>query len=397
MNPRVLMLNHSATMGGAEYGLLDVAIHLRDNALVVLLEDGPFRETLEGAGVAVRVVNAGAIHGVRRDSALPGAAALLGLWHAARDVADIARDFDVIHANSQKALMVGGVAALRSQVPMMWHLHDIIDPPWFSRANILADVLVANRCADRVVAVSKATAAAIVRHGLHPSRVRVVYNGIDPATVVLDPDRSASVRAEFGLADVPVVGCFSRLAGWKGQDVLVEAIAGLPGVHLLLVGGPLFNEHAYERELQQLVSRLGVADRVHFAGHRRDVPLLMQSVDLVVHPSTAPEPFARTLVESMLAGKAPIASACGGVPELIESGKTGHLFRPGDVAELRATLERLLASPGEVETVARAAREHALQHFSLSDYVHGIADHLRATASLHRRPDGQALTAEPST
>lgn len=368
-------------MGGAEFGLLDIAVHLRENALVVLLEDGPFRERLEENGVAVRIVDAGAMHRVRRESVMPSGAAMSSLWRAARDVARIARDFDVIHANSQKALIVGSLATMRSRVPLVWHLHDIIDPPWFSRTNIVADVLLANRFADRVLAVSKATAEAIVRHGVTPSHVHVVYNGIDASKVVTDAERSAVLRASLGLSQVPVVGCFSRIAEWKGQHVLVEAAAAMPGVHLLLVGGALFGEHAYEQRLRALVAERGMADRVHFTGQRSDVYALMQTVDLVVHPSTAPEPFARTLIESMLAGRAPIASACGGVPELIESGRTGFLFPPGDAGALREILERLLRSPDERKRVAHAARQHAAKDFSMQAFVTGIDEHLRAVAA----------------
>lgn len=386
MAPQVLFLNHSATMGGAEFCLLDIATHVRDHALVVLLEDGPFRERLEHAGVSVRVVDAGAIHQVRRDSAFPGAAAISSLWRAGRAVASIARDFDVIHANSQKALMVGSLVAMRTRVPLVWHLHDIIDLPWFSRANIFADVQLANRCANRVLTVSQATADAIIRHGAKRSRVHVVYNGIDVSKFALDKASSLIARAQLGLADVPVVGCFSRLAAWKGQHVLIEAIATLPDVHLLLVGGALFGEHAYERHLRELVVSRGLEHRVHFTGQRDDISTLMQAVDLVVHPSTAPEPFARTLIESMLAGKAPIASACGGVPELIESGRTGFLFPPGDVSALRDTLARLLESPDVLERAALSARAHATEHFAMPAFVNAVSDQLHAAAESRGRP-----------
>jgi glycosyltransferase involved in cell wall biosynthesis len=184
----------------------------------------------------------------------------------------------------------------------------------------------------------------------------------------------------MGLADVPVVGCFSRIAEWKGQHVLVEAVSDLPGVHLLLVGGALFGEHAYERSLRDLVASLGMAHRVHFLGQRGDVTALMQCVDFIVHPSTAPEPFARTLIEAMLTGRAPIASASGGVPELINSGANGYLFPPSDAKALRGILRRLLVSPDEVQRTGAAARQHALRHFSQSAFVTAITGHLEGAA-----------------
>lgn len=388
MTMRALLLNHSATMGGAEFCLMDVATSLRDSASVLLLEDGVFRRRLEAAGVDVRVVDGGAIHQVRRDSVAPSAAALAGLWRVTREVAEIAADFDVVHANSQKALIVGSLAMVRARKPLVWHLHDIIDPPRFSRLNIKADVVLANRCVERVLAVSRATADAFVRQGGDPAKVHVVYNGIDPAAIDAFAPSSEQLRREIGLDGVPVIGCFSRLAEWKGQHVLIEAVGGLPGVHLLLVGGALFGEQAHEQSLRDLVKARGLMSRVHFLGQRDDVSALMQCVDLIVHPSTAPEPFARTLIESMLAGRPPIASACGGVPELIESGRTGYLFPPGDVAALRAILQRLLASPDEVARVAVAAREHARRHFSLPAFVDAVTAHLHDAAT--SRTSGRA-------
>jgi glycosyltransferase involved in cell wall biosynthesis len=392
MTVRTLFLNHSATMGGAEFGLLDIVRSVRDSSLVVLLEDGPFRKRLEEAGVAVRIIEADAIHRVRRGSRAPSVATLAALWRAAREVGEMAADFDVIGANSQKALVVGSIAARRTRTPLLWHLHDIIEPPYFSRLNIKADVVLANQCTDRVIAVSQATADAFVRQGGDPAKVHVVYNGIDaPPDDPLAPNATER-RAALGLADVPVVGCFSRIAEWKGQHVLVEAVAPLEGVHVLLVGGALFGEHAYESTLRDLVSSLGMTDRVHFLGQRDDVPALMQCVDFIVHPSTAPEPFARTLIEAMLTGRAPIASACGGVPELIHSGVNGYLFPPSDAVALREILRRVLVSPSEVQRTAEAARQHAQTHFSRSAFVSAMTAHLEAAAMSRRtmRPSHRA-------
>ncbi len=393
MTARVLFLNHAANMGGAEFGMFDVAKSLRANAVAVLLEDGPYRELLESSGVAVRVVDAGAIHNVRRESRIPNAAALRSTWKAARTVATIAKDFDVIDANSQKAFIVGSIASRLSGTPLLWHLHDIVDPPAFSRLNILADRLLTNFVADRVVCVSKATADALIRQGGDPDRVHVVYNGVDAVRFDALAAAPSNVRESLGLMDVPVVGCFSRLAKWKGQHVLVEAASAIPNLHVLLVGGSLFGEQAYEAQLRALVESRGMRGRVHFLGQRSDVAALMQCVDMIVHPSTEPEPFARTLIESMLSGRAPIASACGGVPELIESGRNGFLFPPSDVAELRAILQRLLASPHQLARMASAARAHARDHFGVQAYVDGMTKHLNAAAASRPRarvPAGRA-------
>ena len=134
-----------------------------------------------------------------------------------------------------------------------------------------------------------------------------------------------------------------------------------------------------------------MAKRVHFLGQRDDVAALMRAVDFVVHPSTSPEPFARTLIEAMLAGHAPIASECGGVPELIESERTGYLFPPGDVRALRSLLERLTAAPDTMSQVGRGAREHARRHFGKSAFVSAVTAHLQAAVAPHEGERVHAL------
>ncbi len=396
MNPRVLFLNHSASMGGAEFILVDIASSMKDSALVVLFEDGPLRQRLADAGVPVMVIDAGAMHSVRRGSAIPSMAAITSVWKTAAKVAKLAKSFDVLHANSQKALVVGSIAAKRANKPLLWHLHDIVEPPWFSRMNVAVDVFLANHFVKNVITVSQATADSFIQNGGRPDIVHVVYNGIDVSKFDITDAEALAARTALGLANVPVIGCFSRLAEWKGQHVLVEALARIPDAHALIVGGALFGEHPYERHLHELVHVRGLEGRVHFLGNRDDVPLLMRSVDLVVHPSTGPEPFARTLIESMLAHKAPIASACGGVPELIQHAQTGFLFNPGDAEGLARLLTRLLADQKLLHRIEDAAHDHAVRDFALPKFLRSITEHVRGVAGYAAVPTGFAIPQEAS-
>ena len=189
----------------------------------------------------------------------------------------------------------------------------------------------ANRTVVRVIANSRATAAAFVESGGKSKLVRVVYNGIDPAPFELTtPAELEALEKELGLAEASIVGVFSRLAPWKGQHVLLDALPHLPAVHALLVGDALFGERTYAESLRVRARSLGVADRVHFLGFRKDVPRLMRLSDVVVHTSTAPEPFGRMIVEGMMADKPVVASRAGGATEIIEDKVNGYLVPPGN-------------------------------------------------------------------
>lgn len=378
MRSRVLFIDHVGTLGGGELSLIDVARAYRDTSTVVLLTDGPFRERLAREGIRVEVIDGGdALRAVRRESDWPGVKAV---WRAAAlgwRIAAIARQHDCLHANSQKAFVVACLAGVLARRPVIWDLNDLLIPAHFSRMNIRIDVTLANYVARRVIANSQASATAFVAQGGRRDKVRVVYNGIasDPFDAVTDADVEA-VRRELGVDGRPVVGVFSRLGEWKGQDVALEAMCHLPDVRLLLVGDALFGEERYRDALRAQVTRLGLTDRVRFLGFRSDVPRLMRLVQAVLHTSKAPEPFGRVIVEGMLAERPVIATRAGGVEEILQDGVTGILVSPGDPAELAGAVRHLLADPNRAEQIARAARRTAEARFSVEAMVCGMTEYM---------------------
>lgn len=368
MKPTVLFLDHAAVLGGAELSLLDIAARLRDRAAVVLLEDGPFRMRLEAAGVDVHVVQApAAVMGVTREGGGLGALrSLPGVLQLCLHVAKIARRYDVLYANSQKSFVVASLVGLVTRRPVIWHLRDIMSADHFSASNRRLVAGLARWCSRRVVANSEATAEALRAIGGPADRITVVHNSIDPAPFGEVPGGDAAVvRDELGLKPGPVVGVFSRLAPWKGQHVMLEALAALPGVQALFIGQALFQDEVhYAHDLRAQAEALGVADRVCFAGFRDDVPRLMRLVDVVAHTSVAPEPFGRVVVEGMLAGTPVVAADAGGVREIVVDGRDGLLVAPGDAAALAAALGRVLDDPAYAASLAEAGRARARAVFA---------------------------------
>jgi glycosyltransferase involved in cell wall biosynthesis len=258
---------------------------------------------------------------------------------------------------------------------VIWHLRDILDRDHFSAANVRAVITAANWRAVRVVANSRATAEAFVAAGGRTSLVTVVHNGIDPAPFdALGPHSCREVRAELGIPpDAFVVGIFSRLHPWKGQTVLLDAVARMPGVHALVVGGALFSGEApYESELRVRAELPSFAGRVHMLGARDDVPRLLAACDVVVHASVLAEPFGRVLVEAMLAGRPVVATDAGGVPEVVTDGETGVLVPPGDARALGDALDALRRDTGRATTLARRGAARARERFSRDAMLAGV-------------------------
>jgi glycosyltransferase involved in cell wall biosynthesis len=372
----VLFVDHTGVMGGAQHSLLDIAEANRERGAVALLEDGPFAAALEQRGVRVLRLDGGAaLHAVKKSSVLPGAGALVAVARMARALARAAKPYELLYANSPKSFLVAALAGRLARRPVVWHLRDILGEGHFSAANVRAVVAVANWCAGRVVANSQATANAFVAAGGKASLVTVVHNGIDAAPFdALPSDTRATVRAELGIpGDAFLVGCFSRLHPWKGQAVLLDALARMPSVHALLVGGALFSGEApYEAALRARAAEPALAGRVHVLGARDDVPRLLAACDVVVHPSVLAEPFGRVLVEAMLARRPVVATRAGGVPEVVTDGETGLLVPPGDADALGEVLDALRRDPAWGAALARHGNERARRRFSRAAMLDGV-------------------------
>ena len=368
---KIIFVDHAAVLGGAELHLLDIANAYKETSCVFLFADGAFKDKLEVAGIKVKVAQATeSVLNVRASSGLEALKVLPNLWNLAGQVAAIAKGFDLIHANSQKAFVTCALATFRGSPPVVWHLQDILTAKHFSRVNRQVGVWLANNCAARVIVNSEATGKAFVAAGGKEELLRVVYNGFDFAAFdAVTSEQTQQIRAQLGLNDVPVVGVFSRLSYWKGQHILLEAIKKLPEVHALLVGEALFGEEEYVTELKALAAAPELAGRVHWLGFREDVPILMKACDIIAHTSTEPEPFGRVIVEGQLAHRPVIATAAGGAIELIQDGVTGYLVSPGDAEALAKTIEKLLADRATASTIAQQGYEQAKTNFSLENIL----------------------------
>lgn len=209
---------------------------------------------------------------------------------------------------------------------------------------------------DRIVANSTETERRLREEGFEVAEV------IWPGVPVLPLGRP--------LVPAPTVAFAGRLVPEKGADLLLAAFAGvaarLPSARLVLVGdGP-------ERSaLGQQVRRLGLADRVEMTGmlppeetQRRLAGAWVQAV-----PSRWSEPFGMVATEAMMRGTAVVASDTGGLPEIVEHGRTGLLVPPGDAERLAAALLGLLQDPGKADRMGRDGRERAVAKFSVEAHI----------------------------
>ncbi len=367
---KVLFVDQTGQLGGGELSLLDLIKHSDFESEVALFADGPFRVALEQAGIPVHLIIGGSVDRVRREA---GILSLLAtgpaLFNLKNRLARLASNFDVIYANSQKAFLVSALVKKRGQL-LVWHLRDMLTADHFSSTLRRVAIIAGNMAASVVIANSRATADSFIQSGGRSDKVLVVYNGIDSSAFDSVGDLIVPcVRKQLNLNGSFLVGAFGRLSSWKGQHILLEAVASIPDIHAVLVGEALFGEDAYVETLRERAQRPDLAGRVHFLGFRTDIPLLMKSMDIVVHTSISPEPFGRVIVEGLLANRPVIATRAGGALEILKDRKTGILVEPGSSSELSAAIQELRSDPHSAHQMAAAGRREAISSFSVNAMV----------------------------
>lgn len=383
---KILFLDQSGGLGGAELCLLDTATPYRHQSLVALFADGAFRTALEQHNIPVQVLAPQGIQVRKQTSWLGGLAGFVQLIPIILQVAKLAKQYDLIYANTQKALVVGAIASKLSQQPLVYHLHDILSADHFSRSNLQIAVTFANQFADLIIANSQASRTAFLQAGGKAKNLSVIYNGfaVEQYQQLAQQGRlrQADWKRSLGLENHFVVGHFSRLSPWKGQHILIDAIAHCPEhVAAVLVGDALFGETEYVQQLHHQVEQWGLHDRVKFLGFQTEIPQLMAQCDLIAHTSTAPEPFGRVIVEAMLCETPVVAAAGGGALELVQPEHTGWLTPPGDEIALAHIIQTVYKSPTVMESLAKTALETAKQQFSLEEVIEKIDQSLKSLLS----------------
>jgi glycosyltransferase involved in cell wall biosynthesis len=364
--PRILFIDQSSNLGGAELCLLDIAKPYQNHCSVVLFSDGPFRHLLESHQINVQIIGKESIALTKDSTSLrQSLKAVRQTWPRINQIATAARQYDLIYANTPKALVIGAIASAIAQKPLIYHLHDIISPEHFSPINIQLLIRLANARAVKIIANSEASRTAFIQSGGKSDAISVIYNGFNPSNYEIDPILRPQIRKLWNWpTNSFIVGHFSRLSPWKGQHILLEALQQCPKeIVAVFVGDALFGEDDYRSSLHEKVQELDLGDRVKFLGFQDQVPDLMSACDLITHTSTAPEPFGRVIVEAMLSGIPVIATAAGGALELIKQDHTGWLTPPGNTQALAKAITHCYRNRDRAQIQAQTAQIQASDRF----------------------------------
>ena len=354
---RALVLLSGLATGGAERVTVAFARRLKAMSLpaavctVTARHDGALAAELAEAGV------------VRHDLGARRLADPRAPWRLARLLAR--ERIGIVHAHGQDASIVAAAARSLSGFVLVVTRHVMEEPAATWRQRLRARLACAAfRRADAVVAVSDAAARKLAEIARIPlEAVRVLPNGIDvTAFDGAGPELRAAARRELGLAPGdPLVLVPAVLRDGKGHDILLQAVPALlarvPSVRVVMAGGG-----ERERELRESARPLG--DAVRFLGPREDMRELLAACDVVALPSLT-EALPTALMEAAAAGRPVVATRVGGVPEVVDDGRSGILVPARDPAALAHALAALLADPARARAYGEFARRRARERFGI--------------------------------
>jgi glycosyltransferase involved in cell wall biosynthesis len=347
----VLQVLPSLVTGGVERGTVEIARAIAEAGGTALVASA-------GGRMVTAVERAGGRHiALPLDSKNP-----VTVWRNAERLAALIRaeGVAIVHARSRAPAWSAWLACRRTGAHFVttWHGTYGENLPFKRRYNAVMAK------GERVIAASRFIAELIVaRHRIDPARVRLIPRGVDP--VAFDPaavsgDRMARLARAWRLPDDAMVVLLpGRLTGWKGQTVLIEAMARLARRDLccVLVGSDQ-GRRRYAARLIRQAERLGIANRLRLVGECDDMPAALMLADVVVHASTEPEAFGRVVIEAQAMGRPVIASDLGAPVETVEQGVTGWRVAPGDARALGTAIKAALDLPAE-ERAALAERARA--------------------------------------
>lgn len=390
---RVLVLDHTASLGGAELALVRLLRCVRSevSVQVVLFQDGPLKAELESAGLLVNVLPlANSIAGVHRHElarvrgAIKAAPKFVRFVGKLRDVIRQTEP-DLIVANSLKAAVFSAFASLITRKQWVWHLHDRLSEDYLPKWLVIALRVMARFGPKAIVVNSLAT-----RNTLPKSVARkatIAYPGIE-----LERD---GFQPNFDRTTVGIVG---RISPTKGQIEFLEAAAVVATIHpeirFRIVGAALFGEHDYESLLRTRAMEIGISDKLTFIGWAEDPIAEMRDMRVLVHASPVPEPFGQVIIEGMLARIPVVASAAGGVLEImglppdfrferdgVVRTSVGIAVRPGDATALAKAIDWVLKNPTEVAEMTENAHLRVVRDFTVGVAARRVLQCWRQTAS----------------
>jgi L-malate glycosyltransferase len=379
---KILFYSHTGKVSGAEKILLLVLKYLSREKFtaVAICPKGDLAKEIEKLGIPVKIIGQLKAKFTWRIDLI--FKYLFSLYNTIKQLRSeiLETKPDLIHANSIRAGLTANLASIGTRLPVFWHIQDELKLHPFS---IAIRLLVAVSSRTRLIPVSYATAESfrgriLQWFGKHVPE-RIVHNAIEIEKFKYNPEYRPKIREELGLDDNEfVLGIVGQITPRKGQLELIQTFAKaceqMPSSTLLIIGAPMFNKDSvYLEQLKQTVSRLGIQERVKFLGLRKDVPAIMQALDVLVVNSKS-EALVVVAIEAMACGTPIIATSVGGTKEIIEHKVNGWLTSFGDEKQLIEALSTFSRKPEMRSSYAEIGKKVVTSRLNIEKFIKNLED-----------------------
>ena len=397
---KVVYLNPSGQLGGAEVALLDLLASVRDAYPSWTLElitgaDGPLISRAEELGVKAKVLpfpravatlgdaGAGGPAGSQRSRASLVKNLATAVLPTIGYLKTLRREFrrsqpDLLHTNGFKMHVLGVRARSANKTAVIWHIRDYV-----STRPLMARLLQRHKSQAAAAITNSQSVAEDLRAvcgnelKIYPLHDAIDLEKFSPVGETIDLDaRSGLPPAAPGTVRV---GLLATMARWKGHEVFLRALSSIPAgvkVRGYIIGDALYQTVGSQHSiagLRRVADELELGQRVGFTGYIEDASSVMRSLDIVVHASTQPEPFGLVIAEAMACGRALIASNAGGAAEIIKPGTDSLAHQPCDFKELADCIVKLATDRGLRERLGENGRLKARSQFDRARLATQIA------------------------
>lgn len=354
----LFLATHMNTGGISQYILtLGRALKQRGHSVFVVSSGGNLEPSLEDAGIVHRTMN------IKTKSELSPK-----IYFAAAELRRFIKEhsIDIVHAHTRITQVMGSVISRATGTPYISTCHGFFKPR-FSRRLFPC-------WGEAVIAISDAVRLHLIQDFHVPeSNVFLVPNGIDTGEFAsVSEEEKRSRRAGLGFSDEPLIGIIARLSDVKGHDTLIRAfndvVQAVPKARLLIVG-----EGKEEAVLKKMAKDFNLTEQIKFYPVVNKTAEILSLLDIFVMPSLQ-EGLGLAVMEAQAAGLPVVASRVGGIPSLIEDGKTGILVPAGSPDDLAKAIKAMLNDPARAREMGQQARQFVSEKFSVGKMADATLD-----------------------
>ena len=338
----------SIEKGGAETYLYNLVDNLQENVNFFIICDhkGSNHQRIEKKCRNVEIIQMNNVFDIK----------------AAKRIASYCKknDIDIIQTHFLRENYIGVLSKLfNPKVKIIWTTHLIAE----NKGIIRFFNKIFSKFIDRIICVSKAVEASLVKEGVSPNKTQVIYNGVD--TDYFKPREGNTIRNKLSIKDdILLLTTISRFNKEKGHDFLIEGLKELKN-HILNFKVLLVGDGEEQEVIKEKVKKYDLENQVIFLGYREDIPQILSATDIYVSPSEN-EAISFSIIEALSCGKPAIATEVGGVPEIFDKGNCGILIPFGDTKTFAKAIIDLYNNNQEYELIKSNCRDIVKNNFSQS-------------------------------